>query len=79
MGERVFAAERIMKKRVRKGKAQYLVKWKGWSMRHSTWEPEENILDQRLIDAFERCERNSNNPTTNKRGPKPKNKTPTTV
>ena len=28
---------------------QYLVKWKGWSPKYSTWEPEENILDPRLI------------------------------
>ncbi|CAL8123815.1 unnamed protein product [Orchesella dallaii] len=77
VGDRVFAAERIQKKRVRKGRVEYLVKWKGWSMRHSTWEPEENILDQRLIDAFERCQRDSNQ-TPNKRGPKPKNKAPLT-
>ncbi|ODN04527.1 Chromobox protein 6 [Orchesella cincta] len=77
VGDRVFAAERIQKKRVRKGRVEYLVKWKGWSMRHSTWEPEKNILDQRLIDAFERCQRDSN-PTPHKRGPKPKNKAPPT-
>lgn len=52
--DRVYAAERIMKKRVRAGKVEYLVKWKGWSTRHNTWEPEENILDIRLIDIFER-------------------------
>lgn len=52
--DRVYAAERIMKKRVRVGKVEYLVKWKGWSTRYNTWEPEENILDIRLIDMFER-------------------------
>lgn len=35
------------------------MKWKGWSQRHNTWEPEENILDERLIDIFERSQRNS--------------------
>lgn len=41
------------------GKVEYRVKWKGWSQRHNTWEPEENILDERLIDIFERSQRNS--------------------
>nr|XP_018909501.1 PREDICTED: polycomb group protein Pc-like isoform X1 [Bemisia tabaci] len=53
MGDRVYAVEKILKKRTRKGKQEYFVKWKGWGNKHSTWEPEENILDARLIDAFE--------------------------
>lgn len=69
MGERVFAAECIQKKRIRRGKAEYYVKWKGWSTKNNTWEPESNILDKRLIDAF-----NRRNPDggQKKRGPKPK-------
>ncbi|XP_065220620.1 polycomb group protein Pc-like [Planococcus citri] len=58
MGDQVYAAEKIMKKRVRRGKVEYFVKWKGWSQKHSTWEPEENILDARLINAFERTQKN---------------------
>jgi len=52
LGEMVFAAEKISKKRLRKGKVEYLVKWQGWGPKYSTWEPEENILDARLIDQF---------------------------
>merc|ERR1712106_530722 len=52
LGDQVFAAEAITKKRTRKGGTEYLVKWKGWSPRYSTWEPEENILDPRLIQQF---------------------------
>lgn len=52
--EMVFAAERITKKRLRKGKIEYLVKWKGWGPKYSTWEPEENILDGRLIEQFDK-------------------------
>ena len=33
LGGQVFAAEAITKKRMRKGKTEYLVKWKGWSPR----------------------------------------------
>ncbi|XP_066995739.2 polycomb group protein Pc [Anabrus simplex] len=67
MGDRVYAAERIMKKRVRRGRVEYFVKWKGWSRKHSTWEPDENILDRRLIDIFEQSQRGD--PTSHKRGP----------
>ena len=49
----VFAAERILKKRKRKGKMQYKVKWLGYPEDQSTWESEENILDKRLIEHFE--------------------------
>ncbi|XP_067272305.1 chromobox protein homolog 6a isoform X2 [Pseudorasbora parva] len=72
-GDRVFAAEAILKSRVRKGRIEYLVKWKGWALKHSTWEPEENILDDRLITAFEQKEREQELYGPKKRGPKPKN------
>ncbi|KAM7419723.1 hypothetical protein PAMA_016690 [Pampus argenteus] len=72
-GDRVFAAESILKRRVRKGRIEYLVKWKGWAMKHSTWEPEENILDDRLIMGFEQKERDRELHGPKKRGPKPKN------
>nr|XP_023016262.1 polycomb group protein Pc [Leptinotarsa decemlineata] len=67
--DRVYAAERITRKRVRKGVVEYFVKWKGWSQRHNTWEPEENILDNRLIVLYEQSHK-SDGPA--KRGPKKK-------
>ena len=50
----IFGAERILKLRKRKGKNRYLVKWLGYPTSQSTWEPEENILDKRLIEHFEK-------------------------
>ncbi|EEC16696.1 nucleolin, putative, partial [Ixodes scapularis] len=69
VGERVFAAECIQKKRIRKGRAEYLVKWRGWSHKYNTWEPEENILDVRLLEAFESSQKDVG---PGKRGQKPK-------
>ncbi|XP_017295811.1 chromobox protein homolog 7 [Kryptolebias marmoratus] len=56
IGEQVFAVESIVKKRVRKGNVEYLLKWKGWPPKYSTWEPEEHILDRRLVQAFKEKE-----------------------
>lgn len=51
--QQVYAAEELQQKRMRKGKVEYLVKWKGWTPKHNTWEPEDNILDDRLVRLFE--------------------------
>merc|ERR1712055_680828 len=75
LGEMVFAAERLTKKRLKAGRKEYLVKWKGWSPRYSTWEPEENILDPRLIQQFvlkEGAKIAEKEENTIKRGRKPK-------
>ena len=71
--DQVFAAEAITKKRLRKGRTEYLVKWKGWSPKYNTWEPEENILDPRLIQQYER-KMVFQSFQTNKPGRKPKEK-----
>ncbi|XP_076210296.1 chromobox protein homolog 8-like isoform X2 [Aptenodytes patagonicus] len=72
VGEHVFAVESIEKKRIRKGRVEYLVKWRGWSPKYNTWEPEENILDPRLLIAFQNREREMELYGPKKRGPKPK-------
>ncbi|XP_054989324.1 E3 SUMO-protein ligase CBX4 [Sorex araneus] len=72
VGEHVFAVESIEKKRIRKGRVEYLVKWRGWSPKYNTWEPEENILDPRLLIAFQNRERQEQLMGCRKRGPKPK-------
>merc|ERR1712020_524723 len=80
-GDQIFDAEGITKKRERKGRVEYLVKWKGWSPKYNTWEPEENILDLRLIQQYERKQvlKAMANKAGNKPGRKPKenNKTET--
>merc|ERR1711997_635336 len=72
--DQVFAAEQITKKRLRKGRTEYLVKWKGWAPKFNTWEPEENILDPRLIQQYERKLVLQQMAGHNKPGRKPKDK-----
>ncbi|XP_044941709.1 chromobox protein homolog 2 [Mustela putorius furo] len=71
VGEQVFAAECILSKRLRKGKLEYLVKWRGWSSKHNSWEPEENILDPRLLLAFQKKE-HEKEVQSRKRGKRPR-------
>ncbi|XP_063266074.1 chromobox protein homolog 2 isoform X2 [Prinia subflava] len=71
VGEQVFAAECILSKRLRKGKLEYLVKWRGWSSKHNSWEPEENILDPRLLLAFQKKE-HEKEVQNRKRGKRPR-------
>merc|ERR1712032_61029 len=54
MGEE-YEVEKILDKRLMKGKLEYLVKWIGWD--EGTWEPAQNLDgSQNLIDIFEKAE-----------------------
>ncbi|XP_071953440.1 uncharacterized protein [Antedon mediterranea] len=67
IGESVYAAEAVLKKRIVNDQEEYLIKWKGWSIKYSTWEPKENILDERLFKAFERQEELDEQPKKKRR------------
>jgi hypothetical protein len=48
-----FEVEQILDQRFHKGDKHYLVKWKGYSSLHNSWEPEENLNNcSEMLDAF---------------------------
>lgn len=44
-----YEVEKIIEMRVDKGKTEYKVKWKGYDITESTWEPERNLTACRLM------------------------------
>lgn len=44
-----YHVERLDDSRLRRGKLQYLVKWKGYPESEKTWEPEENVKNSPLL------------------------------
>lgn len=56
----VYEVEKLLGKRKEKRKVFYLVKWKGYSIKDSTWEPETELIKDGLsdlIDEFNRGEK----------------------
>ncbi|KAG9451737.1 hypothetical protein H6P81_004641 [Aristolochia fimbriata] len=65
LAEGFYEIEEIRKKRIRKGKTQYLIKWRGWPESANTWEPFENL--QSCIDVIEAFEESFGSKSTRKR------------
>jgi len=54
-GEEEFEVEKILNKRVVRGKEKFLVRWKGYTAEGDTWESKENLENAKeLVKEFER-------------------------
>lgn len=54
LDENIYQAEYIIKHRIKNGKMQYLIKWAGYPIKDSTWEPGTSILDPQLLENYTR-------------------------
>ena len=54
-GEEEFEVEKILNKRMVRGKEKFLVRWKGYTAEEDTWENKENLENAKeLVEEFER-------------------------
>ncbi|KAG4068013.1 hypothetical protein HA402_010699 [Bradysia odoriphaga] len=51
--KKYYRVEKVLGRRIRKGKAEYLIKWKGYRTDHNTWEPFSN-LDEKLVEEIDK-------------------------
>src|SRR5579863_6416939 len=54
-GQPEWEVEKILQEWMQRGKKQYLIRWKGYSEVHDSWEPEAYLNAPELLQAFHQC------------------------
>src|SRR5579863_5897997 len=54
-GQPEWEVEEILQEWTQHGKKQYLIRWKGYSEAHNSWEPEAYLNTPELLQAFHQC------------------------
>lgn len=58
-----YVVEQITDKRLKNGRTEYLVKWQGYPVSESTWEPIENLKAvMNIVNDFELAQKKKNPP-----------------
>lgn len=53
----VYEVETVLQERTRKGVKEYLVRWKSYGPEYDTWEPEDNLNCDEIIEAFKQSKK----------------------
>lgn len=74
-----YEVEKVVDKRIHKGKVEYLLKWKGYPSDDNTWEPEDSLECPELLQEYERNRAREKQPVEIKKEKKEKRKEPRLV